>query len=211
MDELDRIPDNSIDMVLTDPPYFIPTNSSMQRKETATRNLEDTSILNTYFKLLFKKMAIKSKSTSVWYVFCDGQSYPIFYNTLLPLCKAVRPLIWNKKTSINGYTWRHQHELIAFVTFKDYKKINTGDGDIIDCRAVPKKDKIHPAQKPVELLTKLLSKHPDVETVLDPFAGSGSTLVSAKRCGKRYIGIELNEHFVDICKSRLRASLLKSD
>jgi site-specific DNA-methyltransferase (adenine-specific) len=56
------------------------------------------------------------------------------------------------------------------------------------------KDKRHPTQKPVSLMQKLVSNATDIGgLVLDPFMGSGSTLVGAKRCGRRAIGIELNE------------------
>jgi len=62
------------------------------------------------------------------YFFCDGQSYPILYATAYPFFKSLRPLIWDKQVSINGYGWRHQHELILFCQRPDAKPIKTGDG-----------------------------------------------------------------------------------
>ena len=209
MEELDNIPSNSIDMILTDPPYFIPTNSYIQRGsvEMLSRNIDDTSIMVTYFKEFFKKIKRISKPTSAWYVFCDGQSYPIFYNTILPLVKNVRPLIWDKMHNKLGYTWRHQHELIAFATLHDFKKIPTSEGDVLRYKTIPTLKRDHPAQKPTALLSHLLSKHPECHTVLDPFCGSGSSLVAAQNNGKEYLGIEINEDYVKICNDRLDASV----
>ena len=67
---------------------------------------------------------------------------------------------------------------------------------------------LHPTQKPVRLMQALieLTTKPD-QLVLDPFAGSGSTLVAAKNLGRRYLGIELDPGFVAICEKRLEKDL----
>jgi site-specific DNA-methyltransferase (adenine-specific) len=63
---------------------------------------------------------------------------------------------------------------------------------------------LHPTQKPVRLMQALieLTTKPD-QIVLDPFAGSGSTLVAARNLGRRFIGFELEQKYTDICQSRL--------
>jgi len=61
----------------------------------------------------------------------------------------------------------------------------------------------HPTQKPVKLMSWCISFVPDAETILDPFMGSGTTLVAAKQLGKRAIGIEIEEEYCRIAVERL--------
>ena len=66
------------------------------------------------------------------------------------------------------------------------------------------KAKWHPTQKPMEIFTRLIklsSKEGDV--VIDPFLGSGTTAIAAKRLGRKYIGIENNEKFFKIAEERI--------
>lgn len=65
----------------------------------------------------------------------------------------------------------------------------------------------HPTQKPLAVVTPFISRLP-VRNILDPFAGSGTTLVAAKLLGRRAIGIEIEEKYVKICVERLRQSVL---
>jgi len=136
LEELSKLDDNSVDMILTYPPYFLPVNSyvGVRGKGYEKRTMADTSILKGYFKQIFKEFDRITKDTGTWYVFCDGQSYPIFYECAFPYCNHVRPLIWDKIVSYNGYTWRHQHEIILWGEMEKTNRIETGDGDIIKCR-----------------------------------------------------------------------------
>ena len=61
----------------------------------------------------------------------------------------------------------------------------------------------HPTQKPLALMKWCLSLFPDAKTVLDPYCGSGTTLVAAKAMGLSAIGIELYEPYAEICAKRL--------
>ena len=64
--------------------------------------------------------------------------------------------------------------------------------------------KQHLTQKPHELLSQIIKTRDEWQTVLDPFAGSGSTLVAAKRLGRKSVGIEINERYAEIAADRLR-------
>jgi site-specific DNA-methyltransferase (adenine-specific) len=69
-------------------------------------------------------------------------------------------------------------------------------------------DKQHQTGKPVQLMAQMLSVRPEWNTYLDPFAGSGSTLVAASRLGKKAIGIEMEEHYCEVTAKRLTQGVL---
>lgn len=204
---LDTLPSNSVDLICTDPPYFLPVNSyvGVRGEGYHKRTLADTSILKGYFAQIFEKLNRVLKPTGTFYVFCDAQSYPIFYQTMYPHCEYVRLLIWDKILSYNGYTWRHQHELIAWGEKEESPRIATGDGDIIKCRGVLQADRNHPAEKPLEILRKLILKSTKQgDVVLDPYMGSGSTCIAACELERQYIGIELDEGHIQTAKERIK-------
>jgi DNA modification methylase len=66
----------------------------------------------------------------------------------------------------------------------------------------------HPTEKPLPLMRWCLTLCPDAQTILDPFAGSGTTLVAAKLEGRKAIGIEINERYCEIAASRLAQGVL---
>ena len=200
------IPDNSIDLVLTDPPYFLPASHYQTRKQFI-RNFSDLGILEYFIKDTFLQFNRITKESGIIYIFCDEQSYPLFYYHLYPFCKSVRPLIWDKKTSINGYSWRHQHELIIFAEMPKSKPIPTGDGDILRYSAVKVDSREHPAEKPIDLNKTLIEKSSqENDIILDPFLGSGTTAVACKSLGRRYIGIEISPEYCEIARRRVNAT-----
>ena len=205
LEVMKEMPDGCVDAVVTDPPYFLPVQHYVGTRQGgySKRSLADTSVLRAYFAQTFAAFGRIAKGDATLYVFCDAQSYPIFYVTLFPHCKHVRLLIWDKMISYNGYTWRHQHELIAWGERDSAIRVPTGDGDILRCRGVLQADRSHPAEKPVAIVETLIAKH-DAPIILDPFCGSGTTCVAAKKLGRRWIGIEIDEKYCRIARNRVR-------
>ena len=206
LEVMKKFASESVDAVVTDPPYFLPVQSYVgtRKNSYSRRTLADTSILKSYFDIFFTEASRILKPTGSYYVFCNAQSYPIFYQNMFPYCKYVRLLIWDKVVSYNGYTWRHQHELIAWGELDKSTRVPTGDGDILKCRGVLQKDRLHPAQKPVELIEKLITKSTnDSSIVLDPYMGSGTTGIACINTGRQFIGIEKDDDHFITAQSRL--------
>jgi len=202
LEVMKEIEDESVDLILTDPPYFLPATHYSVRSG-GFRSLSDLSMLEYFFYSVFKEFNRVLKHDGYCYLFCNGQSYPVFYALNYQLFKRLRPLIWDKQTSINGYAWRHQHELILFCERENVIPIKTGDGDIIKCRAVPIKERKHLAEKPVELFEKLINKiKPSI--VLDPFIGSGTTAIACRRLNRKFIGIEKSKEYCDLTVQRIK-------
>lgn len=190
-----------VDAVITDPPYFLPAAHYNVRSGTS-KSVGDLNILRHYFAEVFALFSDSLALDGVIYAFCDGQSYPIFYTAAYNYFKKVRPIIWDKMISLNGYHWRHQHEIILFGECFETPPLPTGDGDVIRLRCEPIGDREHLAQKPVELIARLLSKC-DGLVACDPFMGSGTTLVACAKLGRKGIGIEIEPKYFDIACKRV--------
>jgi site-specific DNA-methyltransferase (adenine-specific) len=206
---LSVLPDRYLDAIVTDPPYFLPAQHYSTRRQWP-RSLSDLSILEHFFSRFFALAAEKLKVSGVFYIFCDGQSYPVFFATAYPHVRKVGPLVWDKMTSINGYSWRHQHELILFAEMDEAVDVKTGDGDILSYRAVPIMERIHPAQKPIALLARLIQKSVRPGGVIcDPFIGSGSTAIAARQVGVHYLGFDRDAKYIQVAHERLDDRLVE--
>jgi site-specific DNA-methyltransferase (adenine-specific) len=202
---------SGVDAVVTDPPYFLPAVHYNTRK-LFPRSLTDLGILEHYFAGVFGEISACLTSAGVCYAFCDGQSYPAFYATAYRNFRKLRPLVWDKVTAFNGYSWRHQHELILFCEKDDAESTPTGDGDIIRHAAVRVDDREHPAEKPPALLQRLISKSVRAGgTICDPFLGSGATAVAATFAGVACIGIEKEPAYFDVACRRIEAAQRQAD
>jgi len=191
-----------IDLVVTDPPYAIPTIVASLRETTI--NIGDLSLVESTFRNVFEKISCLVGDSGRMFVFCDGTSYPVIFRSAYGQWKTAL-LIWKKQRIGMGREFRKMHELILHA-WKDKTPIfkdGIGRADVIECNSVGQ-ERQHPAQKPTELLKEFFRVQNG--TVLDPFLGSGTTLVACKERNRSGIGIEINEKYCEIAKTRLRAT-----
>jgi DNA modification methylase len=112
-------------------------------------------------------------------------------------------LVWDKKRpGMNGGPWRYRHETI-YVT-AGFVRVNDSAVSVLE--AWPDQT-FHIHSKPVALLLALVAAAP-AGVIADPFMGSGTTLVAAKRLGRKAIGIELEEKYCEIAATRLAQGAL---
>jgi site-specific DNA-methyltransferase (adenine-specific) len=115
-------------------------------------------------------------------------------------------VIWDKVNPGLGWRFRRQHEMVM-VAHRDGGKLRWAD----DNRAVPNiwrgakpKGGEHPNEKPLALVLHFMELHSlPGDTVLDPFCGSGTTLIAALETGRKAIGIEIDERWIDVARRRL--------
>jgi site-specific DNA-methyltransferase (adenine-specific) len=200
---LKGIPDNSIDCIITDPPYSTPVITSFGRKKV--KNLADLSIQEFYFSALKKEFERVLRDNGRVFIFCDDKFYPILFAVFYDWLN-IGLMVWDKKRIGMGNPIRKRHELIMYAN-RDSFDYNRTEGithypSIVEFSLTEEKE--HGAQKPIELLKYLIKGFTNEgDTVLDTFAGSGSTLVAAKELNRGYIGIEMNPEYIDIINKRL--------
>ena len=121
-------------------------------------------------------------------------------------------MIWDKQWIGPGgpIGLRPSYEMVALFAQPGFAIADRGLPDIWRCQWSSVKPSGHPAEKPVELLSRIIIKSGG-ELILDPFLGSGSTLVAAKLNGRRAIGIEIEERYCEIAARRLAQSVFEFD
>lgn len=192
---LKTLPDNTFDLILTDPPYGVGADTFGDMSKTG-HNYKDTPeyALDCY-DVTFKEGFRVAKSRAAMYVFCTIELWP-----LLSLSVQVagwnlwpRPLIWNKTNGMlpkPNYGPRYTYETIIFATKGEIKVQKVGAPDVL---TFPMRSELdHGAQKPVDLFVELINRSclPGAQ-VLDPFAGSGTIFPAATRAKVQATGCEL--------------------
>ena len=207
---LRTLPDASVDLVLTDPPY-----ESLEKHRatgTTTRLKRSKGSSNSWFAIfpnarfheLFAEAWRVLKRDTHLYVFCNPETMFV----AKPLAEAAgfrfwKPLVWDKRHIGMGYHYRSRYEFILFFEKGRRRLSNLGVADVL---SVPRVHRGYPAEKPVAL-TQVLIEQSSVpgELVVDPFMGAGSAGVAAVRGGRRFRGNDLCDEALEISDARLRA------
>lgn len=217
LEGLREIPDKSVDAIITDPPYFLTmghagstTNATRGDQLTSNRNFNDLAVAKPFYNQLFREYKRILKDDGSFYFFTDWRGYAFYF----PLINAELPvrnlLVWDK-ISGPGSFYSFAHEFIIFGTYASRTKKGVGvnvlrQRGFTSGAAATDGGKVHPTQKPVDLITKLIedSTEPGA-VVLDTFMGSGTTAVACLRTGRHYIGFELDEKYHAIAEQRIAA------
>ena len=120
--------------------------------------------------------------------------------------EIVNILAWDKGNCTAGdlaATYGQQWEAILFARKSRVPLAGGRDRDVLRYSRGNTSAYHHPTQKPVELLSFLIGKHDNVDIVLDPFGGGGSTALSALAMGKQCISIEVEERYCAIAADRI--------
>ncbi len=181
----------SLDLILTDPPFFLPAHISISRR-TWPRSLGNLAVMDGYFRDRFYDMRRLLKPTGAFYTFSDATSYAVFLASIYPLYERNQCLVWDKSKGGLGNGWRHAHELILHGALSKTEYTPGFRKDIIVCPVVPSSSRWHASEKPEGVLRAILAAHPP-GVVLDPYMGSGSTLVTARNMGWHVIGMDVEE------------------
>lgn len=187
------LPDKSIELILTDPPYGKKADKGTNGFGAAkNRRYAGGWDSKRPEKAVFDEMQRVSKNMIIF-----GANY---FADMLPPSKCW--IFWDKKGEIKFQNPFADGELI-YTTFKKPVKriVFRQQGFITDS-----KDKRYlPTQKPSELVQQLIEMFSEEgQTVFDPFIGSGTTAIAAIRAGRNFLGCEIDNDFYEICEERIR-------
>ena len=185
------------DLLLTDPPYgaAYASNMSMTQSQPITND-------GTRVSLRLYRAVVPMINARHWLWFTRWDAWPDVWEILASRMPIRGLLVW-EKNSIGMGDLKHfgpSYELIASAGYGN----TTGkrEGSVLRFDGVPAVRRVHPTEKPVAMMAYLIGKM-GAETIIDPFAGSGASLVAAKQLGKRAIGIECEEKYCEAIARRL--------
>jgi len=221
-----QISDNSIDCIVTDPPYEIDYNKkskSMEkmggnRSKQIKRDEEFVDQIPDY-DLLCKEMFRVLKKNSHVYIFCSDKQIGKWSKLMHKSgFKLPQVLVWKKdKTSLDmtmGHKFPENKEFILFF-HKGWKKLNGYKIERSKFRSCLNfksdgKTSLHSCSKPeslINFLIKLSSKENDI--ILDMFMGSGTTAYCSKQLNRKYIGFEISNKYYQTCLNRLKQNSIE--
>lgn len=218
-DVLRLYPEKSVDCIVTDPPYALgmfkegDTTSGSRLAQNAGHMYDDdpAEMMNILDQVFFHAARVL-KDDGHAYVFFHMTKYEEFFLMLrkhFGTCEET-PLVWIKNTPGIGdpnRSWVYAYEPCFFIN-RGRSLVKPQAFNYLKYDTVPPGKKIHPTQKPDQLLRHIISASCVAdEVVLDPFAGSGSTLVAASQVGCKFIGIEREEKFHRITTDRIAEEL----
>lgn len=218
MEVMKELADESIDLIVTDPPYRLTTRGGV----TTMGGMYTTDAINSgkvfdnndidceeyapeFYRLL--------KNGSHCYVMCNNVNLINMLNVFTSVgFHFIRSLVWDKCNKICGTYYMSQFEYILF--FRKGVGIPINNPQTPDILSVPVKKmkavgggNLHDTEKPVQLMKILIENSSKVEnTVLDPFMGIGATGVACKHLNREFIGCEINPKYFAVAEQRINAS-----
>lgn len=208
-DILTTMPDGSVKSVVTDPPYGTQElTGGYGRKQLyntgdgygrTIENDEDLTMITDAYPELRRIVGVGWMtvffSCRIMPDFIDATSRDDWYGEL----------IWNKYQPGLGFHIRYSHESIGVFRIGEPERPKDPILSVIGCHQL---SKIHPHQKPVPLLKRIVEwvSSPG-EVILDPFMGIGSTGVACAETGRSFVGIEIDENYFDIACQRIDDAL----
>ena len=218
------IPDNSVDLILTDPPYGL-TAQKWDSVVSFDLLWEQFNRIgkNGYVTAIFGCQPFTTKVISsnidkfkyCWY-WNKNQGTNFFHAKRMPIRKVEEISIFGGKVYFPQITDGHiptnsakgcsNGKVYHGKNIRDYEggKSTRFPDNILNFKCVDNYSRLHSNQKPTEILEYLIKTYTNEnDIILDCFAGSGSTLVAAKNTNRKYIGIEKEKEYYDICLKRL--------
>ena len=212
------IPDKTIDLIVTDPPYNVSatndggTINKVKKLNKSLKDLVETNITNGYdIETLGEEFMRVMKEPNI-YLWCNKTQIPEYFKFYVEKYKCKFDILcWHKNNALPTYSNKYLSDTEYLLYFRKGKgkcfPKSYEDAKTYYIAPINHKDKKkykHPTIKPLDITEKVIknsSKENDI--ILDPFMGSGTTGVACKQLNRNFIGIELLEEYYNIAKERI--------
>ena len=189
---------NRFDLLLTDPPYGIGESSKNHRsrdklasgKEYEKSDWDDAPPVGWFIE--------QAKDLSKTQILWGGNYFGLGATSCW--------LVWDKDNGASDFAdcelaWTNMRKAVRKFQYR-------WAGILQERQGADREVRVHPTQKPLPLMKWCIGLVPEAKTILDPFMGSGTTLVAAKQEGRKAIGIEINESYCESAAKRLSQGVL---
>lgn len=215
MEGLKLLDNNSIDLVIIDPPYLL--NLNKVKKPTNMNNYANELLnLKNGFDLKVLDILIQKMKKINIYIYCSKRQVKDLLNYFSDKNCNHEILTWHKlnPSPLINNNYLPDTEYILFFREKGvkvYGNYHTKRKYYLSLtNKVDKQKYKHPTIKPLELIERhIINSSKEGDLVLDCFCGSGTTLVGAINQNRRYIGFEIDKNYYEIAKKRIEEILIK--
>ncbi len=223
-DVIKRIPDNSIDFILTDPPYNLGQHSTgnipLPGRSAMNNDVAEWDMIDFNPEEWADEFIRILKPTGNLFIFTSYNQLGRWYNCLDHKFDTSNFMIWHKtnpapKIFKAGFLnscemiftcWNKKHTW----NFISQAEMHNFIESPICMRPERLADPKHPAQKPVSILKKMIEIASNSDDIIfDPFMGVGSTGIAALELNRRFIGVELDKTYFDAAKRRIESVINK--
>lgn len=211
-DSLEMMPElrGGFGLVVTDPPYIIGA-TSIGNAATKAGTWADVMNSARWFRDWYAMAKRLLRQDGALWTFCNWRGLPV-------VVKGAADAEWTVTSVLCWYKdWigpgghqglRPSYEMVALMAMPEFIIPDRGTPDVWTQQWASYKPTGHPAEKPVALIRRLIEASGSIGPVLDPFAGSGSTLYAAKALGLSSVGIEADESWCEVAANRCRQEVL---
>ena len=201
----------SVDLIVTDPPYKIITGGD----SNGVNSIRPKGILSGNRELMKSIPKIDTWIPELFRILKNGSHCYIMVNStnLISMATCIEKsgfkihnfLVWKKNNNTPSQFYMKNCEYIIFCRKGKAKYINNmGDSKTVHDFNNILGNKIHPTQKPIDLIKMyILNSSSENDVVFDPFMGSGTTAVAAMQTGRNYIGFEMDAEYFDVTQKRI--------
>lgn len=212
LDVLRSMPDASVDAVVTDPPYGIDYQSA--RRTDESKRLPRIKNDQTPFVWFLKDAARVLRVGGRLLCFCRWDTAEAFRQAIAWSGLTIRAQIaWDREHHGMGDTRGSpspRHDIVWYATNGRYEFASGRPSSVVRSQRISGQNLLHPNEKPVSLMASLAEHYScGGETILDPFAGSGTTGVACVQTGRKFIGIEIDPGYCEIARKRIAEAAAK--
>ena len=194
------------DMVFTDPPYGVDYDGGHAVKGVRREKLKNDGTADIYKDSISIMYMYSKKDTPLYLWYSDSKSLAVLSAVLSAGYEIRNNIIWNKNVAqfgAIGAQYKTKHEPCLYCYKKGQKSSWIGPNNEVSVWDIDRnrKNEHHPTQKPIALAERCIKNH-EVDSILDLFLGSGSTLIAAEKLNRKCYGMELDPKYCDVIVKR---------